>query len=141
MRRFSVLSLAILALVAVSTPALAQKRGDRSLITRQDLDEAGTGVVNAWDAVQRLRPNWLRPPSGRSASAGMLDGLSTTTNTIATEPIVYIDDRRQPNLESLRTIQAGRVIEMKYMDQNKAIQMLGPGHEAGAIHVTTERKP
>ena len=135
MKRIVVLSLAILSLLVAATPAAAQKRGDRSLITRQDIDEAGTGLTHALDAVQRLRPNWLRPPSGRAASSGMLDGLSTSTSTIATEPIVYIDDRRQPNVETLRTIQIGQVKEMKYMDQNRAIQMLGPGHEAGAIMV------
>ena len=135
MQRIPVFSLAILALLAAATPALAQKRGDRSLITRHDMDEAGTGITHALDAVQRLRPNWLRPPAGRNASTGMLDGLSTSTSTIATEPIVYIDDRRQPNVETLRTIPVARVQELKYMDQNKAIQMLGSGHEAGAIMV------
>ena len=141
MKRTAVFSFAILALLAAATPALAQKRGDRSLITRLDMDEAGTSLTHGLDAVQRLRPNWLRPTPGRSASAGMLDGLSTNTSTIATEPIVYIDDRRQPNLESLRTIPVARIQELKYMDQNKAIQMLGPGHEAGAIMVVIYRTP
>jgi hypothetical protein len=132
MRKFLVL--AVLALLA-STSVEAQKRGDRNTITRVDIDEAGNAVTNADDAVRRLRPQWLRGPMGRSATAGM-DGQSGG----ASEAILYIDDRRQPNLEQLRTVQAAAIEEMKFMDQNRAIQMLGPGHEAGAILLKT-RKP
>ncbi|MGQ0649807.1 MAG: hypothetical protein ACT4P7_19825 [Gemmatimonadaceae bacterium] len=139
MRRLLMLPLALLTLVVVSTTAFAQKRGDRSLITRQDLDEAGSSVSHALDAVQRLRPNWLRPPTGRTATAGVTDGFGGRAN--AAEPIVYIDERRQPTLESLRTVQVSKIQELKYMDQNKAVQMLGPGHEAGAILVKTGGKP
>jgi hypothetical protein len=132
MRKFLVL--AVLALLA-SSSVEAQKRGDRNTITRVDIDEAGNAVTNADDAVRRLRPQWLRGPMGRSATSGM-DGQGGT----ATEAVLYIDDRRQPNLEQLRTVQAASIEELKYMDQNRAIQMLGPGHEAGAIMLKT-RKP
>lgn len=130
---------ALLLLVVISGSALAQKRGDRSLITRVDLDEQGNGLVTAQDAIQRLRPNWLRPPMGRNAPAGMLDGLGDRDGT-AKEAILYIDEVRQPNLEALRTVPAAKVLEMKYLDQNRAVQMLGPGHEAGAILITTVNK-
>ena len=135
MRRLFALPLLALALLAVTAPAEAQKRGDRSLITRFDLDEAGTSIVTALDAVQRLRPNWLRPPMGRASTAEMIDTDRRTSN--ATEPVVYIDERRQPNLDVLRELQAKRIKEMKYLDQNRGVQMLGPGHEAGAILITT----
>lgn len=128
-----------LLLVLTSGAALAQKRGDRSLITRTDLDEGGSGLTTAQEAIQRLRPNWLRPPMGRNATAGMLDGLGDRSAT-AREAILYIDEVRQPNLEQLRTVQLSRVVEMKYLDQNRAVQLLGPGHEAGAILITTMNK-
>ena len=133
MRRF--LFVAALALLAAA-PVEAQKRGDRNTITRVDIDEAGNAVTNADDAVRRLRPQWLRGPMGRSASSGA-DG---NRGESATEPILYIDERRQPNLDQLRTVQAAAIEELKFMDQNRAIQMLGPGHEAGAIMLKT-RKP
>lgn len=129
----------LLLLVLTSGAALAQKRGDRSLITRTDLDEGGSGLTTAQEAIQRLRPNWLRPPMGRNATAGMLDGLGDREAT-AREAILYIDVVRQPNLEQLRTVQLSRVVEMKYLDQNRAVQLLGPGHEAGAILITTMNK-
>jgi len=128
-----------LLLVLVASVAQAQKRGDRSLITRADLNEGGGGVTTAHDAVQRLRPNWLRPAMGRIASSSMT-GSSTERGTAATEPIIYIDEVRQPNLEALRTVAASKVVQMKYLDQNRAVQLLGPGHEAGAIQVTTVDK-
>jgi hypothetical protein len=127
-------------MAAVATPLLAQKRGDRALLTRQDIEEGGGGLTTAHDAIQRLRPNWMRPQIGRTASSGMLDGFGDRSNSTPREPIVYINDVRQPNLEILRTVQSIKVVEMKFLDQNRAVQQLGPGHEAGAIMVTTADK-
>lgn len=144
MRRSASCSLLlVLALLVCASAAEAQKksRGDRSKITRADLDEAGGTVVNALDAVKLLRPHWLNPPMGRSGTATFGSGLSTG-GSVATEPVAYIDDMRQPSVDALRTVRAEVITEMKYLDQNRAIQMLGPGHEAGAIQVTTtNRKP
>jgi hypothetical protein len=139
MRRFVGASLAIVVTLGALPPsAQAQaKRGDRNTITRVDIDEAGAAVANAYDAVQRLRPNWLRGGAmGRMTVSGV-DGRSGET---ANEPVLYIDERRQPSLDQLRTVQAASIFDLKFMDQNRAIQMLGPGHELGAILVTT-RKP
>ncbi|MBK6485668.1 MAG: hypothetical protein IPF98_02115 [Gemmatimonadetes bacterium] len=134
MRRL--LARTLLLLLVVSGSALAQKRGDRSLITRADIDEGASGMLTAQDAIQRLRPNWLRPPLGRNSAAGMMGDGNAKSN----EAIIYIDDVRQPNLESLRTVALDKVVSMKYLDQNRAVQMLGPGHEAGSIQVTTVNK-
>lgn len=133
--------LLVLALLVSASAAEAQKkaRGDRSKITRADLNEAGGTVVSALDAIKLLRPHWMNPPMGRIASSAL--GASTLTGGgLATVPVVYIDEMRQPNMDILRTLKAGTIIEMKYLDQNRAIQMLGPGHESGAIQVTTVDK-
>jgi hypothetical protein len=127
------------AMVALGAPAQAQKRGDRALITRSDIEEGGGGLTTAQDAIQRLRPNWLRPQMGRTATSGMLDGLGDRATT-AREPIVYINEVRQPNLEILRTVPSIKIIEMKFLDQNRAVQVLGPGHELGAILIVTADK-
>ncbi|HEX4934280.1 MAG TPA: hypothetical protein VFV33_13915 [Gemmatimonadaceae bacterium] len=137
MPRLLLRSLVLLVLVAGT--AQAQKRGDRSLITRTDIEEAGGGLTTALELVQRLRPNWLRPPMGRNAKSGMLDGINNG-DPAPSEPIVYIDEVRQPNVDILRNVRTTKVIEVKYLDQNRAIQMLGPGHESGAILVTTADK-
>lgn len=140
MRQLFVVPLAVLSLAVLTSPAAAQKRGDRNTITRQDLDEAGSSVTTAYEAVERLRPNWLRPPLGRNSSASLRGDFGTPSPNAA-EPVVYIDERRQPNAESLRTIPIRILVEIKYLDQNKGVQQLGPGHEAGAILVFTVNKP
>jgi hypothetical protein len=134
--RLSFVLLAGLCVGSVSAAA-QDKKGDRNLITRADILEAGASVTTAYDAVQRLRPMWLRPPAGRSASANMGDMRGSPN---ATAPIVYINDVRQQALEDLRTLPITRVVQIKYLDQNRGVQMMGPGHEAGAILVVTDEK-
>lgn len=116
------------------TPA-RRTRGDRSKLTQSDI--AGAPTVNtALDAIRLLRPWWLSPPPGRMASTDM--GGDTRA---ATRVIVYIDDMRQPDLESsLVTVKANEVVEARYLDQNRAVQMRGPGHEAGVIEISTTAK-
>ncbi len=121
----------------VAGPIEAQKRGDRNTINRVDIEEAGNAVTNADDAVRRLRPQWLRGPMGRMSSSGA-DGRM---GEVATEAILYIDEKRQPNLDQLRTVPGAQIEELKFLDQNRAIQMLGPGHEAGAIMLKTRKVP
>jgi hypothetical protein len=130
---------ALLALALIASIAEAQRaRGDRNRITRTELDEGGSTIVTARDAVRVLRPQWLQPPRGRQASANMRD--EPTMGGGATVVVVYIDGNRQPDLDALATVPALKVVEMRYLDQNRAIQMHGPGHEAGVIEVTTVDK-
>ncbi|HVZ47943.1 MAG TPA: hypothetical protein VG916_04120 [Gemmatimonadaceae bacterium] len=127
--------------VLVSAPARAQdppkpRRGDQTKITRADLDVAGSAVVTAYDAVRLLRPRWLQPPIGKAASSNMLTPGGGNTSIV-----VYIDDIRQPDVEtSLNRVKASDVVEMKYLDQNKAVEDYGPGHEAGVIEVKTTHR-
>ena len=136
MRR--IIALVLLAMVTFGGSAAAQKKGDRYRLTQADLAEAGSSINTAYDAIQQLRPHWFRGPSGRTASQSTGDPLSMP-GVNSGMPVVYIDGNRQNGIESLRTISAAKVKEVKYMDQNKAIAMLGPGHEAGAIEVTLDK--
>ncbi len=114
----------------------ARRRGDRSRLTRADLDEAGNSIVTARDAIRILRPHWLQPPVGRSASSNVAGSGGGATTVI-----VYLDGFRQPDLEVLNTVQASAIIEMRYLDQNRAIIIHGPGHEAGVIEIKTKEEP
>lgn len=141
MRNFSKYLVVLFGLVAMSGGALAQgtpkpkTRGDQNKLTRVELDEAGAAIVTADDAVRLLRPRWLSPPLGMSASSNMTGGGGGATTVV-----VYVDDIRQPDLESLRRVRGADIQEMKYLDQNRAVQEHGPGHEAGVIEVTTVHK-
>lgn len=139
MRRILV-RLAVLALAALAVPNFAEaqkKRGDRFRITAEEIAEAGASVGNAWDVVQTLRPQWLAPIHMTATSSAMVGGPGPGG---ATEVIVYINEVRQPSLEALRTVRASITTSMRFLDQNRAIQMRGPGHERGVIEVTTSEK-
>ncbi|MEP6999474.1 MAG: hypothetical protein ABI969_03280 [bacterium] len=127
---------ALLSVIVFATPIHAQQgRGDRNKITRVELDEAGSSIMTAREAVRILRPQWLSPPMGRTASSNI-----TNSGGGRQEVILYIDDKRQPDLEVLATISATKIIEMKYLDQNRAVLLRGPGHEGGVIEITTVDK-
>lgn len=131
------LSVLVLGVALLATPARAQEkdRGDRNKLTQVEIAEAGSSIMTAREAVRILRPQWLSPPRGRSASSDML-GTGGGSQTV----IIYIDDRRQPDIESLAIVPASKILEMKYLDQNRAVLLRGPGHESGVIEVTTTDK-
>ncbi|MFN0097926.1 MAG: hypothetical protein ACKVS7_04560 [Gemmatimonadaceae bacterium] len=113
-----------------------KKRGDRNKLLQEEILEAGTAIVTARDAVRMLRPQWLNPPLGRMASSNA-GGAGGGQQTV----ILYVDDTRQPDLEILTQVKAADIVEMRYLDQNRAVQYRGPGHEAGVIEIKTKRQP
>ena len=125
-------SLVFLGVVALAMPASAQNRGDRNKLTQVEIAEAGTSIMTAREAVRILRPQWMAPPLGRKASSDVIGAGGGSPFVI-----VYIDDIRQPDIESLTTVPASRILELKYLDQNRAVLLRGPGHESGVIEVTT----
>lgn len=138
MRRFSaavlLLALALIA-VPVASQAQSKPRSDRNHITKEELEQAPAGVQTAHDLIRIMRPLWMNPSRGRTATSGA-DGSSGG----ATEVILYINEIRQQSLEDLKTVRASSVVDMRFLDQNRAIQMRGPGHELGVIEVTTVDK-
>lgn len=142
MRR-TMLAGVLFAAVATITPDAAHaqntKKGDRYRITAADLAEAPVNVNTALDLVMTMRPLWANPPRGRTASASMSSEGGGSMGG-ATEVQLYIDDIRQPSVQELRTVKATDVVEMRFLEQNRAVQMRGPGHEMGVIEVTTKNK-
>ncbi len=135
MRRFLFVAVLFASVTVLFTPLslVAQKqRGDRNRISRDDIVELGSGASTANDVVQTLRPLWLSPRNGRNSTATMMGAGGG-----AKEVVVYIDDKRQQSLDDLKTVKTSVLVELKYLDQNRAIQMHGPGHEMGVIEVIT----
>jgi hypothetical protein len=78
--------------------------------------------LDAYDAIRRLRPQWLNSRGGSS-------------------PQVLVDGTRQPGgLESLRSIRSSEIQEMRYMSSSDATTRFGTGFDGGAILVTTRRR-
>lgn len=107
--------------------AAAPARSDRDRLTRAEID-ATPGLATAFDAVQRLRPHWLRV-TGARASDGQV--------------AIYHNNTRVGGPESLRQISIETVGSMRYLDSQDASNQLagfGNGPVAGAIMVSTIRQ-
>lgn len=81
---------------------------------------ADLGQIDALQAVNRLRPQWLSTRSGAA-------------------PVLYVDGQRRSNVQELGTIRASDVEQMEYMSATDASTRYGTGHTGGAVLVTTRR--
>lgn len=93
--------------------------GSSNRITAEQLTDMAQ--LDAYQAIQRLRPQWLR-------SRGSSD------------PQVMSDGMRQPGgLESLRQFRVADIQELRYMSSSDATNRFGTGFDGGAILITTKR--
>lgn len=106
---------------SASASATAPRR-DRTVITQEEL--AGSGTTNLLDAVQRLRPQWLR-------------GVNLTSRTGGdTEFVVYQGTTFLGGVDALRQLAPGYAQELRYLDASQATNTLpglGSRRVAGAI--------
>ncbi len=86
----------------------------------RDTQIAETGAISAWDAVEALRPDWLR----------------STDRTGAFRPVVYVDFERVGNVEHLRSIQASQILRIRFMDSYEGQRRYGRDHSGGVFQIT-----
>jgi hypothetical protein len=89
--------------------------------------EAST-TTNAWDLITQVRPNWLR---GRGTHS-----LRTAQIPL---PVVYLDDRRQGDLNVLRSFPTGGIAELRYINATTATTRFGNGHAGGVIQIVPRK--
>jgi hypothetical protein len=65
--------------------------------------------------------------------------MSDPRNKQKVDPVLYIDEVKQDEVEELRNIRVVEILEIKYMNGTQASGRYGAGHEAGAILLTTNR--
>ena len=102
-------------------PSATPRNAD--VITAEELERANIG--NAYHAIERLRPRFLR-----------VRGPSSVANASADRVIVYVDNTRMGYVDVLREIQADDIREIRYLSASDATSRFGTGHTAGAILVT-----
>jgi hypothetical protein len=104
------------------------RRGN--LLTADEIASAHADVTTAYDAVARLRPNWL-------AAHGVTSGVD---NGAGTEfALVFLDGQRYGDLNSLRGIPAYHVGDIRYYDVTQGGARFGiRGGSSGVIEVTTK---
>ena len=89
-------------------------------------------VFRKYEIVRQFRPQWL-------VKRGTVN-INPGSGQLVDYVVVYVDNIRQGDLESLRTITAQSVQEVEHYNTAQA-QRLGPrGHPHGAIVVRTKTR-
>ncbi|HEY3113467.1 MAG TPA: hypothetical protein VGJ62_07280 [Gemmatimonadaceae bacterium] len=99
-----------------------------NLLTAEEIAAAHADVNTAYDAVARLRPNWLAP---HGVTSGMNNGAGTEY------ALVFVDGQPYGDLNSLRGIPAYHVGNLRYYDVTQAGARFGiRAGSSGVIEVT-----
>ncbi len=122
------LLLALLAAGCVSgNPPQRQTGSSPNLITEEDL--SGFAGISAYEAIERLRGQWLRGRSGTFSAEGR------------NYPIVFIDGRHWGDVQTLHQIDISQVGAIRFLSASDATTRFGTGYPAGIIEVMTKRQP
>jgi len=100
----------------------SSSRREPNLITADDI--AGIPVTNAYEAIERLRPLFLRSRGKTS--------INTPNTQYAT---VYVDGVRYGDLNSLRNILAPHVLDIRFYNGAESGARFGLQNTAGVIEV------
>ena len=118
----------VLLVVAAACPhsGTTRQRRDPNLITQDEIERVT--AANAYDAVQMLRPSFLRTRGVTSAVTGMPEMA-----------IVYLDGMKMGDVGQLQRIPTVGIVSIRYINAIDANQRYGRGHEGGAILVDTRQ--
>lgn len=83
-----------------------------NILTSDEMAAAHADAATAYDAIARLRPNWLAAHGLTSTLGGGGGGTEFA--------IVFLDGQSYGDLNSLRTIQAYHVVEFRYYSITEA---------------------
>lgn len=95
-----------------------------SLISIDELQSDAMQSLSVHDAVQRLRPNWLRARGATSVNSG-----------VSQFPSVLMNGSIDHSLDRLRSMRVTDVGEIRYIDSRDATTRYGTGLVNGLIEV------
>ena len=122
--RFGVLVLcAALVGCAASAAGSTERRSSSNVLTRSEIVESG--VTNLYDAIQQLRPQYLRSRGNTSLSGGS-DQIK-----------VYLNGSELGGTATLQTISATSVERVEFVRGPDTAVRFGLDNPAGVISVTT----
>jgi hypothetical protein len=118
-------------------------RDERAVLTGEVIRE--TGASSVYDAIQSLRPEWLRTRGTGSmretptGTAGLNDEGRIEMDIQPGIPTirVYLDESLLGDVDQLRLVSPGMVGDVRFLTAAEATQRWGGGHIHGAIHVRT----
>ncbi len=143
------------ALLIPTLQAQGKPKKDRDLITRDELLEAADKSPDLYQAVKRLRPNFLTVLNRGPSSVGIKPGANGgppcdavlqrdcpgRSDAVISLPVVYVDGMKTGEPDVLKGIATKNVEEVRYLTPTKAEMDYGLGHEGGAILVKLIKQP
>jgi hypothetical protein len=112
-----------LALGCVTTAKQGGSGGSGASLTQQQLSTAN--AANLYEAIVRLRPNWLTSR-----------GPTSVSNSTPTSVDVFVGNTFLGKADYLQQLRLGDVTEVKYWDPGSAAARFGMGHPRGVIEIT-----
>lgn len=117
--------LIVLAASACAHVPVADQSSAPNVITADQI--ATTQATNAYEAVQKLQPNFL-----------VTRGPTSLLGTSSATPNVYLDDVRYGSMPSLRQIPAQSIATIRMYRAWEATTKFGTGNMGGVIEVVTK---
>ncbi|MFX0140322.1 MAG: hypothetical protein ACFFDN_42170 [Candidatus Hodarchaeota archaeon] len=114
------LLIAAFIIACAPTKEMGSARGSRYIITAEEI--AATSANNAYEAIQLLRPNLLNRDERRSIDMYSTAGV-----------VVYVQGVKYGDKESLKTISALEIAEIRYLPKSEATMRFGSDHAGGAF--------
>jgi hypothetical protein len=105
-------------------------KGNPNVISEEEI--ATSTSANAYDLIQRLRPNFLRT---RGAVHGAPSGGINNIETV--DLVIYLNENRLGGSAQLRQIATSEIREVHYFSASEATTKWGTGHSAGAIQIVS----
>lgn len=127
-QRVGLPALAVVLLAACATAGGSPgRRGSGDTLTAEEIREEAPDLQTAYDAVERLRPRYLRERANPTAGIG--------ANRV--DPVVvYVNGIRRGGVNELRRIRVAEVETIHYVRPTDAQTRYGNNHGSGAIEVT-----
>jgi hypothetical protein len=152
---------------AAQAGTAAPRRTNPSVLTAAEI-AAVPGITNAHEAVQMLRPHFLRTrstgprppgmvgagaegqasgrrpgqiPAGGAAAGGQGDSDPSANARAAQDPgiLIYIDRQRYGGVQTLREIPLSTIDEIRFLNVGEANALFGMGHPHGVIQIISKR--
>jgi hypothetical protein len=128
--RVTTLLLAASAVALTPSTSHAQKK-QRDLVKRDEILASGQAEQDLYMALRALRPRFLEPPPG----------VRSLGNSMQIPTAVVVDGKRMGGVETLQSIVASTVEEVRYLEPSKAGTEYGQSASGGAVVVKLYRAP
>ncbi|HEX6574214.1 MAG TPA: hypothetical protein VF042_04520 [Gemmatimonadaceae bacterium] len=127
MRRVAAASLLLFVACSSATTATPHTaRGNRNVITFEEIQAEARPGATAWDLISSLRPLFLNSR-----------GRVSLQNTAPAYAVVYMDGMRYGEIQALRSISVESIRSVEYLSSSDATTRYGTDHPAGAIVIVT----